>query len=463
MDFGSLAVGTRRASSVTSLASLQSQSSISAGVGHGQESGQTERRRSSILSLASNDIRRRSSAINLNFESRKGLNKAVDEPILLCKENEGYLFFSMTSDGMLNYKVASKVQGSMSKYLINPNTFNTERAPVVVLSSPKSGSGLAQQTYTRLLLPILKHFKIAHSHIALKDVKTASYLAVNGQFTANTIFILLCGDGVVHEVVNGLAKNPHFEQCNTTIKICPIPTGSGNGLSTSLKIHNIAQGIRAIFKNNFQPLPVMSVSINDHVDLLYAAVVVSFGLHAALVRDCESEEYKQRYGGNRFQEVAKKHLNPSPYLYQANLKLLRAARFPDFAGRQADMIIGDGKHSYCLITRCSNLEGDWKIAPFANPLAENGKLDVVRMGNLSGSELGSVLMDAYKAGAQINRESFEYYRASEVSAQMLESDQSRRLMCVDGTIIDVQPNDVVRVKVCPSVGPMDTVILVQHL
>lgn len=415
------------------------------------------------MSLSASDVRRKSSAINLNFESRKSITKAVDEPILLCKEKDEYLFFSMSSDGTLNYKIASRVQGSMSKYLVDPSKFNTQQAPMIVLSSPTSGAGLAVQTYTRLLLPILKHFKIAHSHIELTDQNTAGYLAANGEFSADTIFILISGDGVINEVVNGLSVNPHFKERNSAIKLCPIPTGSGNGLATSLKITSLAQGIRAIFKDNFVPLPVISVEIGSRCEMIYAAVVVSYGLHAVLVRDCADPAAKQKYGSSRFQEVAKSLLHPRPYLYQADLKLLRASRFPDFNGPQSDFTIGDGEHTYCLFTRCANLESDWKIAPLANPLSPGKQIDVVRMGHLSGGDLSTVLMDAYKSGAQINRRAFEYFRSSHVSLDITEEDPAHRVLCVDGMVLELLPHDTVRLDVTDSVGSMATTIHVQKL
>lgn len=369
----------------------------------------------------------------------------------------------MSSDGTLNYKLASRVQGAMSQYLVDPTAFNTANAPVIVLSSPNSGAGLASQTYTRLILPILKHFKIAHSHIELKDQNTAGYLAANGQFTSDTIFVLISGDGVINEVLNGLSVNPHFDRPNSVIKICPVPTGSGNGLSTSLKIMSLAQGIRAIFKDNFVPLPVISVDIGSRCETIYAAVVVSYGLHAVLIRDSDSPEAKQKHGNKRFQEVAKSLLHPKPYLYQGDLKLLRASRFPDFSGPQSDFTVGDGEHTYCLFTRCSNLERDWKIAPLANPLAPGNQLDVVRMGNLSGSDLGTVLMDAYKSGAQINRRSFEYFRSSQVTLNITEEDHLHRILCVDGVVLELTPHDTVRLNVTETIGRLGTKVYVQKL
>jgi hypothetical protein len=233
--FDNLNIGTRRRSSVSTLnqfaaspsapRSFNAASVLASTNELGPASSAQEEGRRSVISLTGAHARRRSSVLSMSSlnNSRRNAGKDMDEPILLSKEESGYLFFSASSDGMLNYKTASRISGSMTSYLVDPTFFNRENAPVVVLSSPKSGNGSALQTYQRLLLPILKHFQIDHSHIALSDAATATYLAQNGQFTPNTIFILLSGDGVIHEVVNGLAQNPHFEESGTPVKICPIP------------------------------------------------------------------------------------------------------------------------------------------------------------------------------------------------------------------------------------------------
>ncbi|BFZ56345.1 hypothetical protein PYCC9005_003391 [Savitreella phatthalungensis] len=481
VDFGDIQVGTRRQSSIASLAAFQSARGISQSAGHGLDhqslgdpsqqyqapsaQAQAERRRSSILSLANLNVRRRSSAISLNFANRKDAGKAVDEPILLSREKEGYLFFSMTSDGLLNYKVANRVQGAMSKYLVDPKLFNPEGAPVVVLSSPESGSGLATQTYSRLLLPIFKHFKVAHSHINLKDENMAHYLASNGQFTPNTIFVLLSGDGVLHEVVNGLSQNPHFSQINTPIRLAVVPCGSGNGMSSSLKMTTIAQGLRGLFKNNWQPLQVMSVR-SQSLGLQYACVVFSYGFHAAVVHDSQSPQMKQAYGSNRFKEAAIKHLKPKPYSYRGALVLSDALRHPDFeqSSRAQDQVVGGREHSYILVTRCSNLESDWKIAPLASPMGNPGKLDVVRMsGDLNASELSGVLMSAYSMGAQINDPRFEYYRATGAVLAVGAEDEDRRRVCIDGAIHTVQYGEQVEIGCTYDIGPQQTRILMQKL
>ncbi|ORY84495.1 ATP-NAD kinase-like domain-containing protein [Protomyces lactucae-debilis] len=411
--FDNLDIGTRRSSSVLTLSSYKSSygrersfDARSYDLGNAPISPTEPRRfaddrRRSNIALTASHVRRQSNGLNFGkADSKYKAAKDMDEPVLLSKEGSGYLFFSISSDGMLNYKTASRISGSMTSYLVDPLTFNGERAPVVVLTSPASGEGNALQTYQRLLLPILKHFKVDHSHIALSDANTASYLAKNGQYTANTIFILLSGDGVLHEVINGLAENTHFEAHYTPIRLCPIPCGSGNGLASSLKMTNVARGIRALFKPNWTTLPVLHAKSSAGSINRYAAVVVSYGLHAALVDDSASTEFREKYGTDRFKEAANRHLRPKPYLYKGKLSLTKACRFPDLNSEAArDQEVGSN-HTYVLITRCSSLESDWRIAPMASPTAYPDKLDVVRMGDMSGTDLGRILMDAYKNGAQ---------------------------------------------------------------
>lgn len=463
MSFDELEVGTRRRSSVTSLQTFSAIGTTGspsrrlsifkppAPVTRTDVQNPSEVRRTSLISIPG--VRRRSSAVSISgFDNRKPATSVVDEPVLLSKEKDTYIFFSMTSDGILNYKLTPKIHGSMTKYLVDGSDFNPEGAPVVVLSSPASGTGNAREDYNRLVLPILKHFKVAHSHICLKDKVTTSYIGANGQFTPDTIFILLSGDGVIHELINALAKNPHFSEPGTQIRICPVPCGSGNGLSSSLKIASVAQGIRNIFKGTFQPLPLVRVR-SLSLGTVYSAVVVSWGLHAALVDDSDSADYRQRYGNERFKEAATHNLYPKPHSYRGSFHVRKASRFPDFgtSARQRDVALGDS-HTYVLITRCCNLEATWKIAPMASPIKNPTKLDVVRMGNLSGEALGSILMDGYKCGAQINNPDFEYYRVESAKLTIGEKDERWRRICIDGAIHLVDPQETIEVDLVTSLG-----------
>lgn len=226
---------------------------------------------------------------------------------------------------------------------------------------------------------------------------------------------------------------------------------------------DVARSIRALFKNSWAPFPVMRATSSAGSIDSYASVVVSYGLHAALVDDSASPEFKEKYGNNRFKEAANKHLRPQPYLYKGRLSLINASRLPTPSGESLPKRdIGD-RHTYVLITRCSSLEPNWRIAPMASPTANPETVDVVRMADLSGAELGRILMDAYKNGAHVNDAQFEYNRATLVTFTVDESAHDRTRVCIDGAIYRVKQGEQVTVTVSPTIGNSQVQIQVPKL
>lgn len=71
-----------------------------------------------------------------------------------------------------------------------------------------------------------------------------------GQYVITRQMIsLITGDGVLHEVINGLLSRPDAEAVCSKVKLTVIPSGSGNALAASLgmqlvdaAVWGIAQG-----------------------------------------------------------------------------------------------------------------------------------------------------------------------------------------------------------------------------
>ena len=89
----------------------------------------------------------------------------------------------------------------------------------------------------------------------------------------NAIFVM-GGDGTVHEVVNGMMLNSNkniFES-----KICHVPIGSGNGISSSLNIKNIEDAITSYKKGNFKIVDL--VKIQSKEKKIYSVINILVGL-----------------------------------------------------------------------------------------------------------------------------------------------------------------------------------------
>ncbi|KAJ3055995.1 hypothetical protein HK097_008484 [Rhizophlyctis rosea] len=120
---------------------------------------------------------------------------------------------------------------------------------------------------------------------------------------------LYSGDGLIHELVNGiLAPLKSSESPLPTLILGVIPAGTGNAIATTLSITTPAQAaFRIITARSIIPLKVTSVHIGPAVAdakgikwtdstadveippvVKYSVVVVSWGLHAQIVRQSES-------------------------------------------------------------------------------------------------------------------------------------------------------------------------------
>ncbi|TFK55042.1 hypothetical protein OE88DRAFT_1623656 [Heliocybe sulcata] len=102
-----------------------------------------------------------------------------------------------------------------------------------VLINPHGGQGKAVSLFRKKVEPILltahcsldvtytTHSK--HAFDIAKDLSLSDYDAV----------VVVSGDGLVHEILNGFAEHTHPLKA-LNIPLSPVPTGSGNGLSCNL-------------------------------------------------------------------------------------------------------------------------------------------------------------------------------------------------------------------------------------
>ena len=57
----------------------------------------------------------------------------------------------------------------------------------------------------------------------------------------------LSGDGLLHEIIQGLLNRPDWKQ-TSTMPVALLPAGSGNGMATSLKIKNLESAVFNLIK-----------------------------------------------------------------------------------------------------------------------------------------------------------------------------------------------------------------------
>ncbi|RDL31347.1 Uncharacterized protein BP5553_09556 [Venustampulla echinocandica] len=329
-----------------------------------------------------------------------------------------------------------------------------------ILISTLSGTGLAPDFFDEVLHPLLKAIGLPDSRYNVVRTTTPesviefarSTLLVGANQGRKQTVLMLSGDGGVVDTLNGLLDSGNRSSIYVPPILTQLPLGTGNALFHSLhrpsQIPSIyVQGLRTLLHGTPRPLPIFQATFSPGARLvtnegqtatplpnnaLYGAVVASYGLHATLVADSDTTEYR-KHGDKRFGLVAKDLLFPedgsSPHAYKSNATLVK-----DGQGGTIHM----GEHGYVLASLVSNLEKTFTISPASKPL--DGQLRVVRFGALDGEKTMDIMRAAYADGKHVAMDGVGYTSVDSLRIQFLEKGESWkwRRCCIDGLVVGVE-------------------------
>jgi diacylglycerol kinase family enzyme len=343
-----------------------------------------------------------------------------------------------------------------------------------VLISTLSGTGLSPAFFDEILHPLLRAIGLADSRYSVtrtnsaesvKEFARSSLLVAANRGQKQTV-LMLSGDGGMVDTINGLLESrkrsryafPEFKQSRSILMesstyvrptLSQFPLGTGNALFHSLhkpsSLPSIyIQGLRTLLHGTPKPLPIFYAKFSPGArlltnegqtatplvnDTLYGAVVASYGLHATLVADSDTTEYR-KHSDKRFGLVAKDLLFPEdgsrPHAYKAKV-LLKGGRSVD--GKE---------HGYVLASLVSNLEKAFTISPASRPL--DGRLRVVHFGALDGEGTMEVMKGAYADGKHVGMDNVGYESVDGLRIEFKEEGESWkwRRCCIDGLIVGVE-------------------------
>ncbi|KAH6662507.1 ATP-NAD kinase-like domain-containing protein [Halenospora varia] len=337
-----------------------------------------------------------------------------------------------------------------------------------ILISTLSGTGLSPAFYDDILHPLLKNIGLADSNYNVVRTKSAesvmefarSTLLVGANEGKNQTVLMLSGDGGMVDTINGLLESGNKSSTYIPPVLSQLPLGTGNALFHSLhkpsKIPSIyIQGLRTLLHGSPKPLPIFQAKFSPGArsvtnegqnatplsnDTVYGAVVASYGLHATLVADSDTTEYR-KHGDKRFGLVAKDLLFPEdgtmPHAYQAQVTLTKSGK-QDALDRK--------EHGYILASLVSNLEKTFTISPASKPL--DGQLRVVNFGALDGQQTMEIMKAAYADGKHPEIEGVGYDAVDSLRIDFLEKGESWkwRRCCIDGLIVGVEEGGWIEVK-----------------
>ncbi|KAF2665510.1 hypothetical protein BT63DRAFT_428468 [Microthyrium microscopicum] len=343
---------------------------------------------------------------------------------------------------------------------------------VYVVISTLSGTQLATSFYDNILAPLLKRLKseldISETiHVErTKDARsvidlTNTLFASNANQGIRQLIILLSGDGGIVDVLNELPTTISSNYLPPQVSL--IPLGTGNALAQSSGIADETWGLSTLARGHAKALPTFIATFSSGARLLVdearqeeelslkdekghpymrGAVVCSWGMHAGLVADSDTAEYR-KFGVERFKMAAKEALYPEdgagPHHYKAKLSLLPK-------GSTHWKKIERTEHAYVLTTLVSNLEKGFTISPESAPL--QGSMRIVHFGPMAGDEIMQLMTKAYQGGQHISEESVSYEEVDgvRISFEGREDDARWRRICVDGKIIRLEADGWVEIR-----------------
>ncbi|KAJ1828111.1 hypothetical protein LPJ56_001292 [Coemansia sp. RSA 2599] len=156
---------------------------------------------------------------------------------------------------------------------------------VLVFLNPVSGKRKALKVFESIVKPI---FEIGCTRYTLKITQSAGFaarFAESEDLSAYSSVVVVSGDGLLHEVLNGLLRRSDWPKYKA-LPIGVVPAGTGNGLAKSLDCIWPEQAAVAVVKAESRPMDIMSATLASG-RTEYCFLSLTWGLMADI--DIESE------------------------------------------------------------------------------------------------------------------------------------------------------------------------------
>lgn len=177
---------------------------------------------------------------------------------------------------------------------------------LLLLVNPFSGRGQAMQWCQTHILPMIREANISYNLIQTERQNHARELIREISLPEWDGIIIVSGDGLLHEVINGLMERPDWEQAIKT-PVGILPCGSGNALAGSIN-HNAGYDMCLreplllnccflLCRGGVQPMDLVSVTTSPAPNSrtaaprrLFSFLSVAWGFVSDV--DIESERYR---------------------------------------------------------------------------------------------------------------------------------------------------------------------------
>ncbi|KAL3459978.1 ATP-NAD kinase-like domain-containing protein [Aspergillus heterothallicus] len=354
--------------------------------------------------------------------------------------------------------------------LKTPNVYNlNNNIKLHLVVSTASGTGTAKLLFTRIIQPLLSYLDIdgyqvheTHSASSITDLCHSLFIPQAEAGIEQTI-LLLSGDGGLCDIIDAFYKSA--KNVRSTPIISLIPAGTGNAMASSIGLQASPKAaLLAFLCGKPYPLPVFAarfshgatyvesgqtkspVAAKMSCRIIYGGVVASWGIHAALVADSDTAEYR-KFGADRFKMAANELLYPSDgsesHRYSGSVTLFKR----NVQGQgitEQEKILEDNEHMYVLATLVSNLEKEFMVSPKSEPL--DGSFRFIRFSPLSPERAMRVLSLAYQDGQHVQDNDVMYCEIEGLKIKFNEPDGRWRRVCVDGRVVMIEEGGWMEVR-----------------
>uniref|UniRef100_A0A1B6DK62 sphingosine kinase n=2 Tax=Clastoptera arizonana TaxID=38151 RepID=A0A1B6DK62_9HEMI len=214
-----------------------------------------------------------------------------------------------------NMKEAQKWKSSInhlikSQYITNLSPAHAVGSDIVndnkilVILNPKSGVGKARDVFQSKVVPILTEADVEYDlHVTKHAQDAREQVRIQNIYKYGGGIVVLGGDGILYEVINGLMERPDWEKALEKMKLGIIPCGSGNGLAKAINFaynephdqNPVLISTLNVAKGFSTPMDLVRIQSNSQV--VYSFLSVGWGFLSDV--DIESERLRA-LGSPRF-------------------------------------------------------------------------------------------------------------------------------------------------------------------
>lgn len=105
---------------------------------------------------------------------------------------------------------------------------------VLIILNPKSGAGKAREIFQKRVAQVFNEGEVQYELVVTKYANYAREFVRERDVSVWKCIIVMGGDGILFEVINGLLERPDWAKVLKELPLGIIPSGSGNGLAKTI-------------------------------------------------------------------------------------------------------------------------------------------------------------------------------------------------------------------------------------